>query len=101
MKTFSLLFRNKLLISYANCYGHVPFDMFHHIPPQNDTLRFLGENIWVSSIGICATLGYTTVYLVRNDSEFEYILGTLPFNVCTSDTAFIGDNLHEMSNPVF
>ena len=61
VKTFSSLFRNKLLIPHANCYGHVPFDMFHHIPPKNDTLGFLGENIWVSSIGRCATLGYKAV----------------------------------------
>ena len=59
--TFSSLFWNKLLIPHANCNGHVPSDMFHHILPQNDTLGFLGENIWVSSIGSCATLGYTAV----------------------------------------
>ena len=62
--TFSSLFWNKPPIPHANCYGHVPFDMFHHIRPQNDTLGFLGENIWVSSIGRCATLGYTAVTLL-------------------------------------
>ena len=41
--TFSSLFRNKLLIPQANCNGHVPFDMFHHICPQSDTLGFWGE----------------------------------------------------------
>ena len=61
--TFSSLFWNKLLIFHASCNGHVPFDMFHHILPQNDTLGFLGENIWMSSIGKCATLGYTAVDL--------------------------------------
>ena len=43
VKTFSSLFWNKLPIPHANCNGHVPFDMFHHILPQNDTLGFLGE----------------------------------------------------------
>ena len=41
--TFSSLFWNKLLIPHANCNGHVPFDMFHHIRPQNDTLGFFGR----------------------------------------------------------
>ena len=27
----------------ANCNGHAPFDMFHHICPQNGTLGFLGR----------------------------------------------------------
>ena len=41
--TFFSLFWNKLLIPHANCNGHVPFDMFHHIRPQNDTLGFFGR----------------------------------------------------------
>ena len=41
--TFSSLFWNKLLIPHANCNGHVPFDMFHHIRPQTDTLGFFGR----------------------------------------------------------
>ena len=41
--TFSSLFWNKLLIPHANCNGHVPFNVFHHIRPQNDTLGFFGR----------------------------------------------------------
>ena len=40
---FFSLFWNKLMIPHANCNGHVPFDMFHHIRPQNDTLGFFGR----------------------------------------------------------
>ena len=74
--TFSSLFRNKLPIPHANCNGHAPFDMFHHICPQNDTLGFLGENILVSSIGRCATLGYTAVPLRKH--AYSNILKILP-----------------------
>ena len=41
--TFSSLFWNKLLIPHGNCNDHVPFYMFHHIHPQNDTLGFFGR----------------------------------------------------------
>ena len=68
--TFSSLFWNKLLIPHANCNGHIPFGMFHHILPQYDTLGFLGENIWVSSIGRCATLGYTAVHMMKVESKY-------------------------------
>ena len=71
--TFSLLFWNKLLIPRANCNGHVPFDMFHHIRPQNDTLGFLGENTWVSSIGRCATLGYTAIRVHRRIRRISFL----------------------------
>ena len=40
-----------LLLPPADCNGHVPFDMFHHIRPQNDTLgffwrKYLSEQHW-------------------------------------------------------
>ena len=46
--TFFSLFWNKLLIPHANFNGHVPFDMFHHIRPQNDTFggKYLSEQHW-------------------------------------------------------
>ena len=64
--TLSSLFWNKLLIPHANCNGHVPFDMFHHIRPQMILWDFLRENIWVSSIGRCITLGYRLYIIITN-----------------------------------
>ena len=85
MKTrFSSLFWNKLMIPHANCNGHVPFDLFHHIRLKNDTLGFFGnkylsEQYWqMRHIRLCRPRWLSWMRRPTGDQE---VAGSTPVEV--------------------